>query len=78
MGTHPEDLKKLKNKKERKKMQLLEIYPLTFQSMTLKEQKKPMRNESVFLLQDFSVKLCAKPQWYTKINKTVSFRVQRN
>lgn len=42
-------------------MPLLELYPLTFQITTLKEQKKPMRNESVFLLQDFSVKLCAKP-----------------
>lgn len=33
MGSHPEDLKKKNNirKKERKKMPLLELYPLTFQ-----------------------------------------------
>lgn len=43
------------------------IVSLSSQMMTPKEGKK---KKSVFLLQDFSVMLCAKPQWYTKINKT--------
>lgn len=52
---------KLKKKKKRKKMEKEAnwIVSLSSQMMTPKEGKK---KKSVFLLQDFSVMLCAKPQ----------------
>lgn len=55
MRSHTQDFKtKIKNKKERKKkLPVLELYPLTFQIMILKEQKNDNEKRKCFSVTRF-------------------------